>query len=49
MKRLHIVNIVPRKHVVDNEVSEIMKTLIIEEYKMELELVPPGDHRRNAA
>ena len=33
----------------DNEVSEILKILIREEYKMELELVLPGAHRRNAA
>ena len=31
MKRLHVVNIVPRKHVMDNEVSEMLKTLIREE------------------
>ena len=49
MKRLHVANIVPRKHIIDNEVSEMLKTLIREEYNMELELVPPGSHRRNAA
>ena len=32
----------------DNEVSEMLKPLIREEYKMELELVPLGAHRRNA-
>ena len=31
MKWLHIVNIVQRKHVMGNEVSEMLKTLIIEE------------------
>ena len=34
MKQLHVVNIVPRKHVMYNEVSEILKTLIVEEYNM---------------
>ena len=33
----------------DNEVSEILRNLIREEYKIELELVPPGAHIRNAA
>ena len=28
--------------------SEILKTLIREEYNTELDLVPPGAHRRNA-
>ena len=49
MKQLHVVNIFPRKHVMDNEVSEMMKILIREEYKMELKLVPPGPHRCNAS
>ena len=30
MKQLHVVNIVPRKHVMDNYVSEMLKTLIRE-------------------
>ena len=47
--RLKRANIVPRKHVLDNEVSENMKELIRSSYNMELELVPPGCHRRNAA
>ena len=49
MTRLRRANITPKKHVLDNEVSEAMKTLIRDEYKMQLELVPPGCHRRNAA
>ena len=49
MKQLHVADIVPRKHGMDNEVSEILKTLIREYYNMELDMVPPGDHRRNAA
>ena len=49
MLRLKAAGIVPKKHVLDNEVSEAMKTVIRDEYKMEMELVPPGCHRRNAA
>ena len=49
MLRLKLAGIVPKKHVLDNEVSEAMKDVIRNEYKMEMELVPPGCHRRNAA
>jgi len=49
MLRLKLAGIVPKKHVLDNEVSEAMKEIICTEYKMEMELVPPGCHRRNAA
>ena len=49
MLRLNRAGIKPKKHVMDNEVSNSMKTLIKDDYKMELELVPPGCHRRNAA
>ena len=41
--------IIPQKQILDNEVSNAMKTIIRDEYKMKLELVPPGFHRRNAA
>eukprot|EP00804_Cyclotella_cryptica_P025715 CCRYP_002921-RA/>CCRYP_002921-RA protein AED:0.32 eAED:0.32 QI:0/0/0/1/1/1/3/0/487 len=41
--------VVPSKHVLDNEISTAMKTLITDTYKMTYELVPPGCHRRNAA
>ncbi len=41
--------IVPKKHVLDNEVSENMKNHICDTYKLDMELVPPGCHRRNAA
>ena len=41
--------IIPKKHVLDNEVSEAMKNIIRDKNKMQLELVPPGCHRRNAA
>jgi len=49
MLRLKQAVIVPKKHVLDNEVSENTKTMICDEYNMEMELVPPGCHRRNAA
>ena len=39
----------PNRHILDNEVCTAMKTIIHDEYKMKLELVPPGFHRRNAA
>jgi len=41
--------IAPKKHILDNEVSEAMKTIIKDEYKMAMELVPPGCHHRNTA
>ena len=47
--RLKRAGIKPKKHVLDNEVSESMKDMIRDEYNIELELVPPGCHRRNAA
>ena len=49
MLRLKQVGITPQKHILDNEVSNAMKTVIRDEYKIKLELVPPGCHRRNAA
>ena len=47
--RLQRANIKPKKHVLNNEVSESMKNLIRDQHNMQLELVPPGCHRRNAA
>eukprot|EP00804_Cyclotella_cryptica_P019044 CCRYP_014460-RA/>CCRYP_014460-RA protein AED:0.28 eAED:0.28 QI:0/0/0/1/1/1/3/0/673 len=47
--RLHRPGIVPRKHVLDNEISNAMKNLITDTYKMTYKLVPPGCHCRNAA
>ena len=41
--------IVPKKHVLDNEVSENMKNHIHDMCKLAMELVPSGCHRRNAA
>lgn len=49
MTRLKRAGVVPKKHVMDNEVSESMKDMIRDDYKLTLELVPPGMHRRNAA
>ena len=47
--RLKRAGVQPKKHVLDNEVSESMEDMIRDEYHMTLELVPPGCHRRNAA
>jgi hypothetical protein len=41
--------IIPKKHVLDNEVSENIKNHICDTCKMDMELVPLGCHRRNAA
>jgi hypothetical protein len=41
--------IVPKKHVLDNEVSENMKNHIRDTCKFNMELVPPGCHQCNAA
>ena len=49
MMQLKQAGIIPTKHILDNEVSEAMKAIIRDEYLMEMELVPPGCHRRNAA
>ena len=49
MLRLKQAGIVPQKNILENEVSTAMKTIIRDEYKMKLELVPPGCHRLNAA
>ncbi len=49
MTRLQHAGTVPKKHIFDNKVSEATKTIIKDEYKMAMELVPPGCHRRNAA
>ena len=40
---------ITRKHILDNEVSETLKTIIQDEYKMQLELVPSVTHNRNLA
>ncbi len=41
--------IIPKKHVLDNEVSENMKNHIRNTCKISMELVPPGCHQQNAA
>jgi hypothetical protein len=41
--------IFPKKHVLDNKVSENMKNHICDTCKMNMELVPPGCHRQNVA
>ena len=49
LTRLKRAGIIPKKHILDNEISENMKNIIRDECKIQLELVPPGCHRRNAA
>ena len=49
MSRLKRAGIIPKKHILDNEISENMKNIIRDDCNMEIELVPPGCHRRNAA
>jgi hypothetical protein len=49
MLQLKRAGIVPKKHVLNNEVSENMKNHIRDMCKLDMELVPPGCHRRNAA
>ncbi len=47
--QLRQAGIVPRKHVMDNEISKTMKNHTCNECKLTLELVPPGCHHCNAA
>ena len=49
MLRLRRAGMIPRKHILYNEVSEALKSIIQDEYKTQLELVSPGTHHRNAA
>eukprot|EP00956_Cyclotella_meneghiniana_P036650 scaffold128493_cov64-Cyclotella_meneghiniana.AAC.1 len=49
MTRLNRAGIFPKKHVLDNEISQARKDYVRDQYKMTVELVPPGCHRRNAA
>jgi hypothetical protein len=42
-------NIVPKKHVLGNEVSENMNNHIRDMCQLDMELVPPGCHRCNTA
>ncbi len=47
--QLKCAGIVPKKHLLDNEVSENMKNHIHDRCKFDMELVPLGCHQRNAA
>jgi hypothetical protein len=49
VQRIIAAGMQPRKHVLDNEISENMKKHIKEQYKFNIKLVPPGFHRRDAA
>ena len=49
LARLRLAGSTPRKHVLDNEVSDNMKHHIQVTCKLDMELVPPGCHQRNAA
>ena len=49
MLRLKQAGINTQKHILENEVSNAMKTIIRDKYKTKMELVPPGCNRRNAA
>ncbi|KAL7488866.1 hypothetical protein ACHAW6_014731 [Cyclotella cf. meneghiniana] len=43
------ISIVPKKHILDKEISTTIKDLIQDKYKMTDELEPLGCHQRNAA
>jgi hypothetical protein len=47
--RLKRAGITPKKHVLDNKISDNMKNHICDMCKLDMELVPPGCHRHNAA
>ena len=49
MTRLKQGGVIPRKPVLDNEVSEVMKEIMWDKYHMDMELAPPRCHCRNAA
>ena len=49
MLRLRRSGIITKKHILDNKSSEALKTIIQDEYNIQLDIVPPGTHRRNAA
>eukprot|EP00804_Cyclotella_cryptica_P026023 CCRYP_018186-RA/>CCRYP_018186-RA protein AED:0.33 eAED:0.32 QI:0/0/0/1/0/0/4/0/305 len=48
MSHLHRAGIQPRKHILDNEISQATKDLIHNKYHMQYQLAPPGCHQRNA-
>ena len=41
--------IIPKKYILDNEVSEALKKITQDKYKMQMEMVTPGSYGRNAA
>ena len=47
--QLQQADIVPKKHILDKEVSENMRNHICDTCKFDLKLVPPGCHKCNAA
>jgi hypothetical protein len=47
--RLKRAGIVPKKHILDNKVSDNMKNHICDTCKFDMELVPLGCHQCNAA
>jgi hypothetical protein len=49
MSHLRCCSVHPKKHVLDNEISNNMKNHIKDKSQFTVELVPPGCHRRNAA
>ncbi len=49
LQQLKQAGIVPKKHVLDNKVSENMKNHIRNIHKFDMELVTPGCHQQNAA
>jgi hypothetical protein len=49
LQRLKRAGIVPKKHVLDNQVSENMKSHIRDTHKFDMELVPQRCHQQNAA
>ena len=46
MLRLQRAGIITKNHILDNEVSQSLKKIIQDEYKIQIELVPPGTHRK---
>ncbi len=47
--QLNWAGITPKKHVLDNKISDNIKNHIHDTCKLDMELVPPGCHRHNAA
>jgi hypothetical protein len=48
LDRLHSYKIYPKKHILDNEIFDDLKS-VIKHNNLEYELVPPHNHRRNIA